>query len=104
MEPRGDPSQPIHIIRKCDEFSRDAYVLERHLDPVSSCSIPKAPDVRDTRSSKPALHSQRRSRSSKSFFPLDDIGGDLVEPSSSSDDLGRFEGQGLASNYVMSGS
>jgi hypothetical protein len=72
--------------------------------PVSSCGIPKAPDVRDTRCSKPALHSQGFSRSSESLFPLDDIGGDLVEPGSLSDDLGRFKGQGLASYYVMSGS
>ena len=103
-EPRRHSSQSIHIIRESDEFRRDPYVLQSHLDPVSSCSISKAADVRDTRCSEPALQSQRLSRSSESFFPLDDIGGDLVEPGSLSDDLRRFEGQELASYIVMSGS
>src|SRR3989442_2998697 len=94
-EPRRHPSQSIHIIRESDKFRRDPYVLQSHLDPVSSRGIPKAPDVRYTRCSKPALHSQRFSRSSESLFPLDDISGDLVEPSSSSDDLRMFSRHGL---------
>ena len=98
------PSQPIHVVRESDEFRGETYVLQSHFDPVSSCGVPKAPDVGDTRCSETALHSQGFSRSSESLFALDDIGGDLVEPGSSSDDLRRFEGQRLASYYVMSGS
>src|SRR2546425_5767639 len=103
-EPRRHPSQSIHIIRESDEFRRDPYVLQSHLDPVSSCSMSKAADVRDTRCSEPALQSQRLSRSSESFFPLDDIGGDLVGPGFLSDDLLRFQGEAEAGDLVVSGS